>query len=88
MTDQPIKLLYFAWVRDRIGLAEESVAPPANVSDVAGLLTWLRGRGPRYEAALKNERVVRVAINQRFAGPGDTITPGDEIAVFPPVTGG
>ena len=88
MSDQPIRLLYFAWVRDRIGLAEESVAPPAGVTDVAGLMTWLRGRGPRYEAALKNDRVVRVAINQRFARPEDAVAPGDEVAVFPPVTGG
>lgn len=88
MTDQPIRLLYFAWVRDRIGVAEEQVAPPEAVTDVAGLVSWLRTRGPRYEAALRNDRVVRVAVNQRFAKPGDAIAPGDEIAVFPPVTGG
>lgn len=88
MTEPPIKLLYFAWVRDRIGLAEESVTPPTTVTDVAGLMSWLQTRGPRYETALKNDRVVRVAINQRFAKPQDTIAPGDEIAVFPPVTGG
>lgn len=88
MNDRPITLLYFAWVRDRIGLAEERVAPPDNVTDVAGLMSWLRTRGPRFEAALQNDRVVRVAINQRFAKPDDAIAPGDEIAVFPPVTGG
>jgi molybdopterin synthase sulfur carrier subunit len=88
MTDQPIKLLYFAWVRDRIGLAEESVATPNSVTDVASLMIWLKSRGPRYETALKNDKVVRVAINQRFAKPEDPIAPGDEIAVFPPVTGG
>ena len=88
MTSEPIKLLYFAWVRDRIGLAEESVELPQAVTDVAGLVSWLRTRGPRYEQALKNDRVVRIAINQRFAKPEDAISPGDEIAVFPPVTGG
>ncbi|MEM7442110.1 MAG: molybdopterin converting factor subunit 1 [Pseudomonadota bacterium] len=88
MTAAPIKLLYFAWVRDRIGLAEESVTPPTEITDVAALIAWLKTRGPRYEAALKNDRVVRVAINQRFAKPEDAISPGDEIAVFPPVTGG
>jgi len=51
-------------------------------------MAWLKTRGPRYETALKNDRVVRVAINQRFAKPDDAIAPGDEVAVFPPVTGG
>ncbi len=63
--------------------------PPAEVRDVASLLAWLRARGPRYAEALKAEGVIRVAVNQDYArGPADPVRPGDEVALFPPVTGG
>ncbi|MGK9168150.1 molybdopterin converting factor subunit 1 [Inquilinus limosus] len=83
-----MKLLYFAWVRSKIGTAAESVSPPETVRDVAGLLDWLRGRGANYADALANPAVIRVAVNQRFARPTDPVAPGDEIGIFPPVTGG
>ena len=83
-----MKLLYFAWVRSRIGIAEEVVDPPAEVRDVAGLLEWLRTRGPGYQAALDAPGIVKVAVNQTFARPQDPVLPGDEVALFPPVTGG
>jgi molybdopterin synthase sulfur carrier subunit len=83
-----MKLLYFAWLRSRIGLSEEEVTPPAEVRDVAGLLAWLPGRGPAYAAAFANPAVVRVAVNQTYARPHQPISAGDEIALFPPVTGG
>jgi len=83
-----MKLLYFAWLRTRIGVAEEEVAPPPDVRDVAGLLGWLAGRGPAYAAALANPALVRVAVNQDYARPGHPIAATDEIALFPPVTGG
>ncbi len=83
-----MKLLYFAWLRTKLGIAEEDVAPPEDVHDVAGLMIWLRGRGPAYAAALANPAVIRVAVNQTYARPHHPVTAGDEIALFPPVTGG
>ena len=83
-----MKLLYFAWVRTRVGVGEETVDLPSNVSDVAGLLAWLKTRSPGHAEALKNPALVRVAVNQEFAKPDRRIAPADEIAIFPPVTGG
>ncbi len=83
-----MRLLYFAWLRSQIGIAEEEVTPPDDVRDVASLLAWMRGRGPAYAAALADDRVVKVAVNQEFARAGDPVSPNDEIALFPPVTGG
>jgi molybdopterin synthase sulfur carrier subunit len=83
-----MKLLYFAWLRARIGIAEERVEPPAGVSTVADLLAWLRERGPGYAEALKDLSVVRVAVNQEYVAPDHAVRPGDEVALFPPVTGG
>jgi len=84
----PVKLLYFAWLRARIGHAAEELALPAEVRDVAGLLEWLRGRGPCYAEALRDLSVVRVAVNQDYVGNDHPVRAGDEIAIFPPVTGG
>jgi molybdopterin synthase sulfur carrier subunit len=83
-----MKLVYFAWVRTKIGLAEESVEPPAWVRDVASLIEWLKERGPGYADALANPGIVKVAVNQAFARAADPVRPGDEVALFPPVTGG
>ena len=86
--ERGIKLLYFAWLRARIGQAEENLPKPAEVNNVAGLLDWLRGRGPRYAEALRDPSVVRVAVNQDYVGRDHPIRDGDEVAIFPPVTGG
>ena len=83
-----MKLLYFAWLRARIGHAEEETALPGHVNDVGGLLEWLRGRGPAYAEALRDLSVVRVAVNQDYVGRDHPIRAGDEVALFPPVTGG
>ncbi len=83
-----MKLLYFAWVRTRIGVAVEDVTPPAEVRDVAGLMTWLGTRSPGHAAALANPSLVRVAVNQVYAKPGQPVGADDEVALFPPVTGG
>lgn len=83
-----MKLLYFAWLRARVGCAEEEVALPPQVHDVAGLLDWLRGRGGGHAEALRDLRVVRVAINHDYVGLGHPVREGDEVAIFPPVTGG
>lgn len=83
-----MRILYFATLRERVGLAEETVSPPAEVTTVGALIAWLRGRGATYEAALGNAAMVRVAVNQDYARPDDPVRAGDEVALFPPVTGG
>ncbi|MGE0722957.1 MAG: molybdopterin converting factor subunit 1 [Alphaproteobacteria bacterium] len=83
-----MKVLYFAWLKQRTGVAEETVAPPADVRTVAGLVDWLRSRGPGYAQAFADVSAIRVAINQEFARFDSPIAAGDEVALFPPVTGG
>jgi molybdopterin synthase sulfur carrier subunit len=83
-----VKLIYFAWLRARIGCAEEEIDLPPGVKDVAGLLDWLRSRSSGYAEALRDLSVVRVAVNQSYVGLEHLVREGDEIAIFPPVTGG
>ena len=83
-----MKLLYFAWLKTKTGVAEEQVEAPAEVTTVAELLTWLQGRGPGYAEALADLDVIRVAVNQEYAQPDHPVKAGDEVALFPPVTGG
>ena len=83
-----MKLLYFAWLKAKTGVSEEEVALPGEVATVGQLLDWLKGRGPGYAEALADLSVVRVAVNQVYAEAGDPVKPGDEVALFPPVTGG
>lgn len=83
-----MKILYFAWLRERVGLGEEDLKLPDDITDVAGLVTFLRGRSPGHEAAFAAGRLVRCAVNQDFAAPDAAVTDGDEVAFFPPVTGG
>jgi sulfur-carrier protein len=83
-----MRVLYFAWVRQRVGVAEEEVAPPPEVRDVAGLIAWLAARSPGHAAAFAQSKQIRAAVNQDFAPPDWPVGPGDEIAFFPPVTGG
>lgn len=83
-----MKILYFAWLRERVGLGEEEVTLPSDVTDVAGLVAWLRGRSPGHDAAFAQGRVVRCAVDQVFAVPETPVAGAAEIAFFPPVTGG
>lgn len=83
-----MKLLYFAWLKTKIGMAEEELDPPAEVTSVAALLDWLKTRGPGYDDALSDLSAIRVAVNQSYAKPADAVSAGDEVALFPPVTGG
>ena len=83
-----MKLLYFAWLRDKTGRAQEEVAPPDGVSTVVELLDWLETRGPEFEEALKDRAAVKVAVNQDYARADTPVGAEDEVAIFPPVTGG
>jgi molybdopterin synthase sulfur carrier subunit len=88
MAPGSVSLLYFAWLRERVGVSAETIDLPAEVTTVGALVSWLRARGPNYDSAFATPRVVRCAVNQDFAAPEDPVRPGDEIAFFPPVTGG
>jgi molybdopterin synthase sulfur carrier subunit len=83
-----VKLLYFAWVRQKIGRSEEELALPRDVTTVGSLVDFLRRRGPSYEAAFQKPELLRCAVNQAHARFDAPIGPDDEVAFFPPVTGG
>ena len=83
-----LRLLYFAWLRERLGTAEEAVALPGGVATVADLLAWQTGRSAAHAAAFSAASVVRCAVNQEFAAPDAAVQAGNEVAFFPPVTGG
>ena len=84
----PLKLVYFAWVRERVGKTEEVIDLPAGVATVADLVRWLKRRGEEYEYAFENEGVVRAAVDRAHAKPDAPIAGAREIAFFPPMTGG
>lgn len=87
-SNQPVHILYFAWLRERVGLGEEKLALPEGVDTVGALIGWLRGRSDGHAAAFALAATVRCAVNQDFATPEAAVRPGDEVAFFPPVTGG
>ena len=83
-----IKVLYFALLRDAMGLSEERVEVPESVNTVGALREWLMARGEPSQSALANAKRVRAALNQDMADMSAKIEAGDEVAFFPPVTGG
>ena len=83
-----VHLLYFARLRESLGTDSERFELPAGVSDVDALLQCLRSRGGAWERELAPGRPVRAAVNQDMAGPATPVRDGDEVAFFPPVTGG
>ena len=83
-----MKLVYFAWVRERIGKTEEEVEPPAGISTVADLVNWLSRRGDEYAHAFENPKVIRAAIDRAHVKADAAIAGAREIAFFPPMTGG
>ncbi|KAB2886543.1 MAG: molybdopterin converting factor subunit 1 [Pseudorhodoplanes sp.] len=83
-----MKLLYFAWVRERVGKADEDVSPPAGIRTVGELMDWLAGRGEEYAYAFENRKVIRAAIDHTHVRPDTPIADAREIAFFPPMTGG
>ena len=84
----PVKLLYFAWVRERIGKPEEEIEPPAAIATVADLMGWLALRGEEYAHAFENPKVIRAAIDKTHVQAATPIKGASEIAFFPPMTGG
>jgi len=83
-----VKLLYFAWVRERVGKTEEDIQVPAGVATVGDLMAWLSRRGEDYAHAFENPKVIRTAIDHAHVKAETTIAGAREIAFFPPMTGG
>jgi sulfur-carrier protein len=83
-----MKLLYFAWVRQRIGMGEETVDLPGDVRTVTELIDWLKSRDETYAHAFADLRVIRAAVNQSLVPLDAPLSGAKEIAFFPPVTGG
>jgi molybdopterin synthase sulfur carrier subunit len=83
-----VKVLYFAWVRERIGKTEEVVEPPVSVRTVGDLVAWLSKRGDEYAHAFENPKVIRAAVDRAHVKPETPLAGAREIAFFPPMTGG
>lgn len=83
-----MNILYFAWVRERVGVGEEVLAPPSSVKTLGDLLDWLGTQSPAHETALSERNRLRFAIDQEYAEPTASIEGAREVAIFPPVTGG
>lgn len=83
-----MKLLYFAWVREKIGKAEEQVTLPENIITINDLINWLIAKGPEYKAAFAEREIIRTALDQTHTNHETRIGEAKELAFFPPVTGG
>ena len=83
-----MRLLYFAWVREKTGIDAEDVELPPGIATIAELIAWLRARGPEFEAAFARPDVVRAALDRTHVRHDAKLGGATEIAFFPPVTGG
>ncbi|MDF2603408.1 molybdopterin converting factor subunit 1 [Sphingomonas sp.] len=83
-----MRMVYFAWVREQVGVPEEDVAPPAAVVTIADLVDWLAGRSEAHATAFARRDRLRAARDQEFVPLNTPIDGAAEIAIFPPVTGG
>ena len=83
-----MRLLYFAWVKEKSGVAAEEIEPPEGVATIAELIVWLKTRGPQFANAFARSEVIRAAIDQSHVRHDARIAGAREIAFFPPVTGG
>jgi molybdopterin synthase sulfur carrier subunit len=83
-----MKVLYFAWLRDRVGTGEETVDPPPDVCTVGDLMAWLAARSETHARAFSDPAIVRCAVDQNFADVNAPLDGAAEVAFFPPVTGG
>jgi sulfur-carrier protein len=83
-----VKVRYFAWVRERVGKAEEDIDPPEGITTIGDLVAWLSCQGEGYAYAFENPKVVRSAIDKHHVRADARIAGASEIAFFPPMTGG
>ena len=83
-----MKILYFAWLRTKIGAGEEDLTPPPEVVTVGQIMAWLTTLSSGHAEAFAKPALIRAAVNQDFAGLDQPVGPEDELAFFPPVTGG
>ncbi|MBC8717746.1 molybdopterin converting factor subunit 1 [Ochrobactrum sp. Marseille-Q0166] len=83
-----VNLVYFAWVREKIGKGEETIELPFETISVGKLISHLKSLGEEYDAAFEHETVIRAAINQEHAQHDEFVRDGNEVALFPPMTGG
>ena len=83
-----MKVLYFAWLKGKTGVGAEEVTPPAEVNTVGALVDWLKVRSPGHAEAFADMKAVRCAVNQDYARLDQALADDDEVAFFPPVTGG
>lgn len=83
-----MKVLYFAWLKEKVGISGEDLALPDGVTNVTELVTHLRDRGEGFADAFSDESIVRVAVNHEHVEHDHVLADGDEVAFFPPVTGG
>jgi len=83
-----VKLRFFASLKEQLGREAEEIDVPAGVATVAALRTHLVKRGGEWQVAFAEKRLVRAAVNQEMAPAAAAIKAGDEVAFFPPVTGG
>ncbi|WP_373089578.1 molybdopterin converting factor subunit 1 [Sneathiella sp.] len=83
-----MKILYFAWLKTKLQISEEDISWSQEVADIDGLVRWMRARGPVFDEIFSDLDVIRIAVNQEYVTGNLSLTEGDEIAFFPPVTGG
>lgn len=83
-----MKILYFAWLKTKLQISEEDISWSQEVADIDGLVRWMRARGPVFDEIFRDLNVIRIAVNQEYVTGNPSLKEGDEIAFFPPVTGG
>ena len=83
-----MKILYFAWIRETVGKSTEDVSLSDGIKSVGDLVGWLRQQGANYDTAFADDTAIRVAVNQEYVKLDHPVANGDEVAFFPPVTGG
>ncbi len=83
-----MRVRYFAWVKEKVGVTQEDIEPPAGIATIAELIVWLKARGPEFAEAFAKSEVIRAAIDQVHVRHDAKIAGAREIAFFPPVTGG
>lgn len=84
----PLTVLYFAWVKDKVGRGEETLSPPQDLATVSALMDWLAAQSPGHAAAFSDRRLIKAAVDQQHVDHGAALAGAREVAFFPPVTGG